>query len=234
MRWLTLLIVPLLTGCIGSVTLTDTPVDSFSVGSATWFEVKVADATRHTLAVSNQSGICEAMQGFLPSATERVGAWFDAGADCSEGEDLFTTLASESAEIYAADDNWMRIGLTEGTADFTAPATGDYESAGDPGWTLDLGWYRENPWKDAADNIDDSCIFGVAAGILFELDPFTTHLDEEVGGDLELIVDGDNVKAVGMVDLLDDDNEDAGRVEFEFDATRCKVDIGDHSVELSP
>ena len=234
MRTLLLLVFPLLTGCIGSVTLDISGDESFSVGAATWFDVDTDDGRKHSLAVTSRGNMCEAVQGFLPSATDRINTWFEQGADCSEGKELFTTLGEESAEIYAEDDSWMRIDLTQGSARSVAPETGSYESAGDPGFALSLAWYRKNTFVDAADNVDDVCIFGTAGLVFLEVDPFSSYYDEEVGGDLDLTVDGDSVEATGKVDLLDEENEDVGDVEFEFTATRCEVDVSGQDIWFLP
>lgn len=220
------LFVPLFTGCVGSVALEVSPEESFAVGSATWLELKTDDGVQHALIVTNRGDTCEALQGFLPSATTRYNEWFFAGqADCTEGKTLFTALGQESAEIKAPADNWMWIFLKEGTSDNTPPVSGDYVSAGDPGYLLDVGWYRENPWVEAANIVEDVCQYGTAGGILAEVDPFRSMLDEEVGGDLKLTVDGESVTAVGWVKLLTEDNEDAGNVEYDFTATHCTVDV---------
>jgi hypothetical protein len=234
MRTLIALLLPLLAGCIGTVTLDIDADESFSVGSATWFDVDTDDGHKHSLVVSSRGGICEAAQGFLPSATDRINTWFSEGADCSEGETLFAELGEESAELYAEDDAWMRILLNEGSSQMTPPATGDYESAGDPGFSLDLQWYRTNTFVDAANNVDDVCIFGTAGLVFLEVDPYRLTLDEEVGGDLELTVDGESVAATGKVDLLDEANEDAGDVEFEFTASLCEIDVLGNDIWFLP
>lgn len=234
MRAIALLILPLLTGCVGSVTLDITAEDDFAVNSATWFEVDTDDGAEHMLAVTNRGDTCEAVQEFFPSAVSRINEWFSDGADCSDGEELFGILGTESAEIWAEDDQWMRIFLNEGSSQNARPETQDYESAGDPGWEMSMGWYRKNTFDDAADNVDDACIFGTAGLVFLEVDPYRTRLTEEVGGDLELTVEDDTVTAVGTVELLDEDDEDAGDVEFEFTATHCPVDLSGNDIIFLP
>ncbi len=50
--------------------------------------------------------------------------------------------------------------LNDGTDDFSAPGSQTYEAAGDPGFLLDMRWYAENPFADAAGKVDDVCIAG--------------------------------------------------------------------------
>ncbi len=234
MRTLAMLIVLLLTGCVGSVNIENAPEDSFTVGSATWFEVKTDDGTRNTITLSNRGDFCETVQEFMPSAVSRANEWFSAGGDCDDGATLFTTLAEESAEIYAADDNRLDLVLNDGTDDFSAPGSQTYEAAGDPGFLLDMRWYAENPFADAAGKVDDVCIAGTAGFVFLDIDPFRTELDEEVGGSLELSLDGDTVTGVGNTLLRDEDRESAGDIEFEFTATKCAVDISDNQLWWLP
>jgi hypothetical protein len=226
------LLLPLaaLTGCAGSVKLSDQ--DAFGgVSSATWFHYNYTEGhDSDTIQLTNIGGMCDKTQAYYDAYKEFDKAGNDAdptsSSYCGDIEDSFRDWAQAADAIFHDGVHFVQMSTIKG--DSTVPEADTYDVGGEShGLVGTVNYLDKSPFSDALDDFDpdaqanDFC--GVDLSALTDTPGDAWAIDD---GSLDITSVTEDKALKGELDgsIADDDGDDAGDIAASFNATYCEID----------